>query len=104
MALVDVHEVLVDPAVGSRALVVEGLLVRAPADVAHLADAAPLHSQAALTEPLGQPGLPYIRRLHHVVVDADDPGELAVARHAPLQRSDGSSDRKPWSRPRTTVR
>ena len=46
VALVDVDEVLVDPAVGLRAVGVEGLLVGAAADVAHRADAAALDLRA----------------------------------------------------------
>ena len=43
VALVDVDEVLVDPAVGLRPVGVERLPVGAATDVLHLADAAPLH-------------------------------------------------------------
>ena len=76
MALVDVDEVLVDPAVGLRAVGVEGLLVLPAADVLHVADAAALDLGAAVAEALGQPGLPHVRRLDDVVVDADDRGQL----------------------------
>ena len=58
VALVDVDEVLVDPAVGLRALGIEGLLVLAAADVLHLADAAALDPGAAVAEALGQPRAP----------------------------------------------
>ena len=76
VALVDVDEVLVDPAVGLGAVGVEGLLVLAAAGVAHVADAAALDLGAAVAELLGQPGLPEVRRLDDVVVDADDLGQL----------------------------
>ena len=50
VALVDVDEVLVDPAVGLGAVGVEGLPVGAAADVLHFADAAALGLRAAVTE------------------------------------------------------
>ena len=61
VTLVDVDEVLVDPAVGLRAVGVEGLPVGAAADVLHLADAAPLDVRAAVAEAGRQPGLPEVR-------------------------------------------
>ena len=72
MALVDVDEVLVDPAVGLGAVGVEGLAVGAATDVLHLADAAPLGLGTAVPEAGGEPGLPEVGRLDEVVVDADD--------------------------------
>ena len=74
--LVDVDEVLVDPAVGLRSALVEGLLVRAAADVLHGADAAPFDLRAAIAESFGQPRLPQVRGLDDVVVDADDLGQF----------------------------
>ena len=116
VALVDVDEVLVDPAVGLRPVVVEGLLVGAAADVAHRADAAPLDLRAAVLVLRRQPGLPHVGRLDDVVVDADDLRELRhgqvlrtdVAppehslttrqklRSAPLTRRARSTSRTPW--------
>ena len=76
VALVDVDEVLEDPAVGLGPVGVERLLVHAAADVLDRADAPALDAGAAVAEPLGQPGLPDVRRLDDVVVDADDLGQL----------------------------
>nr|WP_283247024.1 NAD-dependent epimerase/dehydratase family protein [Parafrankia sp. CH37] len=73
---VDVDEVLVHPAVGLRAVVVERLPVVAAADVLHAPDAAPLDAGAGVTQPGGQPALPQVGRLHDVIVDADDPRQL----------------------------
>jgi hypothetical protein len=70
--LVDVDEVLEDPAVGLRPVGVEGLLVLAAADVAHGADAPALDPRAGLLVLLGQPVLPHVGRFDDVVVDADD--------------------------------
>jgi hypothetical protein len=78
VTLVDVHEVFVDPAVGLRSGLVECLLVRAAADVAHRADPAALGAWSALAERGRQPVAPHVRRLDDVVVDAHDPGELEI--------------------------
>ncbi len=78
MPLVDVDEVLVDPAVRERAVGVERLLVRAAPDVAHRADAAPLDVRTTSFELGRQPGLPDVRRLDDVVVDADDLGQVGL--------------------------
>ena len=83
VTLVDVDEVLVDPAVGLRAVGVEGLAVGPAADVLHLADAAALRLGAAVAEAGRQPGVPEVRRLDDVVVDADD---LRERRGAPEPR------------------
>ena len=72
VALVDVDEVLVDPAVGLGALGVERLAVRPAADVLHVADAAALRLGAAVAVARRQPGVPEVGRLDDVVVDADD--------------------------------
>ncbi len=72
VALVDVDEVLVHPAVGLRAVLVEGLLVAAAADVRHRPDAASLDMRTPSPEPLGQPPIPEMGGLDHVVIDADD--------------------------------
>jgi hypothetical protein len=76
VALVDVDEIFVDPAVGERAVRVEGLLVGAAADVLHRADAAALDLGPAVGQLGGQPRLPEVRRLDDVVVDADDLGQF----------------------------
>jgi hypothetical protein len=82
VALVDVDEVLVDPAVGLLAVGVEGLLVGAAAHVAHAADAAAFDLGPLVPELGGEPPLPDVGRFDDVVVDADDPGELGLD-HAP---------------------
>jgi hypothetical protein len=74
VALVDVDEVFVDPAVGLRSALVERLLVGAAADVLHVPDAAPFDLRSAVAEALGQPRLPEVRGLDDVVVDAHDLG------------------------------
>jgi biuret amidohydrolase len=79
MALVDVHEVLEDPAVALWTVGIEGLLVDPAADVLDRPDAPALHSRTAVSEALGQPGLPDVRRLDDVVVDTDDLGQLHPA-------------------------
>jgi hypothetical protein len=76
VALVDVDEVLEDPAVALRAVGVEGLLVDPAADVLDRPDAPTLDAGTALAEPLGQPRLPHVRRLDDVVVDADNLGQF----------------------------
>ena len=83
VALVDVDEVLVDPAVGLGAVGVERLAVGAAADVLHVADAPALRLGAAVAEARRQPGVPEVRRLDDVVVDADD---LRERRGAPEPR------------------
>jgi hypothetical protein len=76
VALVDVDEVLVHPAVGlGRGVGVEDLLVGAAADVAHAGDAPALDAGAAVAVAGGQPALPHVGRLDDVVVDADDLGD-----------------------------
>ena len=75
MTLVDVDEVLVDPAIGLGAVGVEGLAVGPPADVLHVADAAALGLRAPVAKARREPGVPQVRRLDDVVVDADDLGE-----------------------------
>src|SRR5439155_2434530 len=59
-----------------RAVRVEGLLVRAAADMAHRSDPTSLDARALLPEPGRQPCLPEVGRLHHVIVDADDLGQF----------------------------
>src|SRR5262249_53637813 len=81
--LVDVDEVFVDPAVRLRAVGVEGLLVRAAADVAHAADAPSFDPRRPVAVPRRQPPFPDVRWLDHVVVDADDLGK--VVRHVLLR-------------------
>jgi hypothetical protein len=76
VTLVDVDEILVDPAVGLRPGIVECLLVDAAPDVAHRPDAAPLHVGSALDELRGEPLLPEVRGLDDVVVDTDDLGQF----------------------------
>ena len=61
VALVDVDEVLVDPAVGLGAIGVERLAVGPAADVLHVADAAALRLRAAVAVALRQPGVPKVR-------------------------------------------
>jgi hypothetical protein len=76
VALVDVDEVPVHPAVGLLGgLVVEDLLVGAAAHVAHTGDAPALDAGAPVPVAGGQPGLPHVGRLDDVVVDADDLGD-----------------------------
>jgi hypothetical protein len=76
VALVDVDEVFVDPAVGLLGgVVVEGLLVGPAADVAHAGDAPALDARPAVAVRGGQPPVPHVRRLDHVVVHADDLGD-----------------------------
>ncbi len=82
VALVDVDEVLVDPAVGLGTLGVEGLTVRTAADVLHLPDAAALCLGAPVAETGRQPGVPQVGRLDQVVVDADDLREWRRAAEA----------------------
>jgi hypothetical protein len=81
VALVHVDQVLVHPAVRLLGgVVVEHLLVVAPAHVAHAGDTPPLDPGSAAAVGRGQPAIPHVRWLDHVVVDADDPGDLDHAR------------------------
>jgi hypothetical protein len=73
--LVDVDEVAEDPTVGLRSARVERLLVRAAPDVAHRADSTAFGARACVAPARREPRLPEVRRLHHVVVDADDLGQ-----------------------------
>jgi hypothetical protein len=75
VALVDVDEVLVDPAVGLRAVGVEGLLVLAAADVLHV----PMPRRSTWGRARGSARAarsPTRAGLDHVVVDAHDGGQL----------------------------
>ena len=84
VALVREHEALEHPAVGLRRVVVEVELVGAAADVAHSRDALALDAGRPIAEPLGEPAVPHVRRLDHVVVDADDDGDLRMGRSRSL--------------------
>src|SRR5947209_2094417 len=75
VAFVDVDEIAEDPAVGLWSVRVEGLLVAAAADVLHRADAAALDARATVAPTRREPGLPEVRGLDDVVVDADDLGQ-----------------------------
>src|SRR5680860_596837 len=60
VALVDVDEILVDPAVRLRAVGIEALLVGPATDVAHRPDPSSFDARAPLAESLGEPGLPEV--------------------------------------------
>ena len=68
--------VLVDPGVAPLTLGVLGHLVFGAAREPELAPPLALHVRPLLPVLLGQPRLPDVRRLHHVVVDADDLRQL----------------------------
>src|SRR6185437_4472729 len=89
--LVDVDEVLVDPAVGLGPVRVEGLAVGTATDVLHLADAPALDARTGLAELGGQPGLPDVRRLDDVVVDTDDLRQFAERVLARRRSSSGGA-------------
>ena len=76
-ALVDVDEpVLVDPAVAGQAVGVDGVLVPRAGLVHEWCPAFAFDAGALGTVFLRQPGLPDMRRLDHVVVHADDLGQV----------------------------
>src|SRR5580704_13810804 len=81
MALVDVDEVFVDPAVSLRPVGVECLPVAAAPNVLHLPDATPLDTGSPVTEFGRQPGLPHVGWFDHVVIDADDFRQRGGAAH-----------------------
>jgi hypothetical protein len=87
VTLVREHEPLEDPAIGLRRVVVELELVGPTADVAHARDALPLDAGCPITESLGEPVVPDVRRLDDVVVDADDEGNVGCG-HGVLSHLD----------------
>ena len=68
--------VLVDPVVAPFAGGVDVVRVPSARHVDKRCELVALHTRALLAIPLGQPRLPDVGRLHHVVVDADDLRQL----------------------------
>ena len=101
--LVGVDEVFVDPAIDlDRGVLVEVLDIVGCADIVDLADATPLHLWPAVLEPGGEPMLPDVGRLDHVVVDADqlrDAHSVAPCERRWLRRRVRSVSTATMSRP-----
>ena len=76
-------EILVEPAVGLRGVVVPLEVVRRAAEVRHPGDAASLDARdvGVVAELRRQPTLEQVRRLDDVVVDADDERDVLVGAH-----------------------
>src|SRR5579871_6730344 len=89
MPLVDVDEVLVDPAVGEGPVGIEGLAVVAASDVLHGPDSPTFDVRPAVAVLGRQPRSPEVGRFDDMVVDAHDLGELLG--HGPSFRA-GKSD------------
>src|SRR5262249_38683075 len=78
--------VLVHPGVTPLALGVEGRRVLGAGYEREAAEALANDARTLLPVLLREPALPHVRRLHHVVVDADDLGNLTHARNLPRWR------------------
>ena len=79
--LVDVDEAVLEvPGVAPETLGILGVDVAGAGLVLERAPALAFDARAARPEALGQPGLPDVRRLDDVVVDADDLGEFGAVR------------------------
>jgi hypothetical protein len=74
--LVRVHAVLVEPDVAGRRVVVELVLVLGAPEELQAGEPVALDARAPIPETLGQPGLPEVGRLDHVVIDRDDHRDL----------------------------